>query len=154
MELVGREVTNGSDAVVSAAVAKVRSAMLLDEEEPVPPAQQTMIEPPMRLLGGASGGGSSMMPASGDKLFSKLVCVSCGLGEVMGEAICGEDVQCFCIKQLSQCGIKGNCLAWTANGELYQPEPTCASSAKFFCLKQGVMMPDKPWVVCCEKTMA
>mmetsp|Transcript_31002 Transcript_31002/g.70939 ORF Transcript_31002/g.70939 Transcript_31002/m.70939 type:complete len:147 (+) Transcript_31002:99-539(+) len=126
------------------------------------PAQDTMMEP-KHSAGIDSTSSHVSVPKSGDQIYSKLLCWTCSIGEVLGSVVCGEHRFCFCFEDTSDCGLGGKdcgagqgmgCIKCSGACELFMPEPRCGIYEKFFCLKCGCIPPlDKPFIVLNNKNI-
>ena len=95
------------------------------------------------------------VPKDSDKLYTKIICCDCGIGEVLGDVVCGEHMMFFCMEGQGVCGLggKGGCLKGVSDCELMKPEANCGFFEKFFCLKCGCVFPEKPFLVVVQKTI-
>ena len=96
------------------------------------------------------------VPKSGEQLFSKLLCWSCSIGEVLGPKICGAKEMFICYEAESGCGLDGpdGCIKGLGSCEGMMPKSPfkCGCFEKFFCLKCGCTNPlEKPFVVVLQK---
>merc|ERR1712217_713305 len=115
----------------------------------------------LRLVGGGRGGGACM-PGSGDTVYTKLVCISCGLasGDALNNNCIGEQNSCFCCQQVANLGFGGGscpdgcCPEWGCAGGFRKPDGDASLSFKFTALKVGIEIPSKPLLVVCGKQIA
>mmetsp|Transcript_79002 Transcript_79002/g.176711 ORF Transcript_79002/g.176711 Transcript_79002/m.176711 type:complete len:158 (-) Transcript_79002:79-552(-) len=131
--------------------------MPVDVELPAP-QQHRMESEGVHLAYVPSNAGAPTNPTSGDECYSKLVCLTCGIGEVLGNTICGEHVQCCCIECMEACGLggKGGCIEMMSACGLFMPALEFGWSWKILCCKVGLVNPlkEKPLVVFNKKTIA
>ena len=133
------------------------SAASSEDKEMVCPPEQTVMDEPKH--NGApividSNSSHASAPTQSDQVFSKLLCYTCSIGEVLGEVICGEHRMFFCCECQEGCGCggKGGCLKCDSVFELFFPELRCGCFEKCFCIKCGCVSPlEKPFVVCLGK---
>lgn len=93
-----------------------------------------------------------------DQLYSKCICYKCGLGEVLGDIVCGGNEFFICFAEEGTCGLggEGGCPKGSATCEMFSPVFDCGANSKCLCLKYGCVAPWKegaPWLVCCKKTI-
>lgn len=134
-----------------------------------PPSQEAMgqevdIEmspPPQRVMQSAAAhcAGPEQYTQESDQLYSKCICYKCGIGEVLGNTVVGQNCKCFCISNECICGLGGPSGCPKANEvcEMYPPTADCGAQMKCFCCKYGVVAPwveGKPWLICCKKQIA
>mmetsp|Transcript_21164 Transcript_21164/g.48585 ORF Transcript_21164/g.48585 Transcript_21164/m.48585 type:complete len:141 (-) Transcript_21164:100-522(-) len=128
-----------------------------DDVEAIAAPKQTMMAEPMHTMGMINSDSShASAPKEGDQLYSKCLCYNCGIGEVLGEVICGAHDMFFCYEAQSDCGLggKGGCLKGLSSCELFMPEARCGMFEKFFCIKCGCVSPlDKPFLVIAGSTI-
>mmetsp|Transcript_34094 Transcript_34094/g.79216 ORF Transcript_34094/g.79216 Transcript_34094/m.79216 type:complete len:143 (-) Transcript_34094:242-670(-) len=125
----------------------------------LPPPAQLQMEP---AAGHAAfipnDAGKPTQPNSSDALYSKLVCLTCGVGELLGEVICGEHVECCCIQCMEALGLGGkdNCLENMTACGLEMPALEFGASCKCLFCKVGCVNPlkEKPFVVINKKNIA
>merc|ERR1712150_25763 len=94
----------------------------------------------------AVGGSHESTPVKSDNYFSKLVCLTCGMGEFPGKMLCGAYVNCCCVREESGCGLTGpdGCLSASGGCDCYKPRDfDCSVGMKLLCLKVGVVNPMK-----------
>merc|ERR1740130_1304450 len=62
-----------------------------------------------------------------EKLFTKCICESCGIGEVLGEVICGTSSEFFCIQCQSFCGLQSenSCPHQGSLCKMFAPKGAC-----------------------------
>mmetsp|Transcript_50693 Transcript_50693/g.130615 ORF Transcript_50693/g.130615 Transcript_50693/m.130615 type:complete len:151 (-) Transcript_50693:248-700(-) len=126
-----------------------------DVELDAPAQHQMMMDgkhgaPYMSLVGSNAG---YLKPSSSDNLYSKCVCISCGMGEVLGPVAIGGSTLLFCCVGHAICGMDGNCPQADAYCKLYNPEGDCEFLFKLLCCKLGLTCPSKPYVVINKKDM-
>mmetsp|Transcript_33444 Transcript_33444/g.106003 ORF Transcript_33444/g.106003 Transcript_33444/m.106003 type:complete len:150 (-) Transcript_33444:64-513(-) len=145
----------GNDDVHGAAADMCTSA--IDVELPRPAQQEMQAEAQHQAAYMPSDAGKPCKPQSSDKVYSKVLCLTCGFGEVLGNTICGEYVQCFCFECFASCGLGGNdgCPEWVSACGLFKPKAMFGASMKFLCCKVGCVSPaEKPFVVLNQRTVA
>mmetsp|Transcript_3346 Transcript_3346/g.5136 ORF Transcript_3346/g.5136 Transcript_3346/m.5136 type:complete len:129 (-) Transcript_3346:77-463(-) len=107
------------------------------DDQAVPPQQQTFEEAPVHTAPNPETAGDKANPKLGDK-YLKIACLSFGLGEVLGEMVCGGMQECFCFRNVSACGLNGeNCPSSLSSCEGRMPNAKFAEYQKLFCLKTG-----------------
>merc|ERR1711879_721317 len=79
-------------------------------------------------------------PQSRDQLYSKILCWTCGIGDPLGEATCGEHVDCICIRCESICGLsdKEPYVACSEGCELNNPDVVLGCYCKLLFVKCGL----------------
>lgn len=121
------------------------------------PAQKRMAEAPEHgaWFSPLSGGGAISKPDGSDSLLTKVVCLSCGIGEPLGNWVIGNAYQCFCIKGQEYCGLGGGdgCPAADAGCDMFKPHGDCSASCKILFCKFGIDCPERPWLVCNGNTV-
>jgi len=136
--------------------------MLLDEAlcqadvELEAPAQKRMAEAPEHAAWFSPlSSGAPSKPGGSDSLYTKVICLSCGIGEPLGAWVIGCGHQCFCIKGQSFCGLGGGdgCPAADAGCDMYKPTQDCSASLKILFCKAGIDCPEKPWMICNGNTV-
>jgi len=117
--------------------------------------------PPQRIMESTAVhfAGPTSYTSSGDQLYSKFISSVCGIGEVLGDTVCGESIKCFFVKKECVCGLGGEsgCPKGSSVCECYPPTADCGMSTKCFCCKYSIVAPwveGKPWVVLCKKEIA
>jgi len=92
---------------------------------------------------GGPGGSHPAKTTTGDKFYTKCICLVCGIGEVAGEAICGNYKQCFCFNCEGLCGLggPGGCPAGGSTFQFFSPTADCGAACKLLCCKVGVVAP-------------
>mmetsp|Transcript_57608 Transcript_57608/g.129905 ORF Transcript_57608/g.129905 Transcript_57608/m.129905 type:complete len:151 (-) Transcript_57608:89-541(-) len=145
----------------AAAAAHPQQGFLLepaDEDvELSAPAQRRMEEAPVHAAWWSPiNAGNPSQPTTSDSLYTKVICVTCGIGELLGKMVIGETHTCFCIKGQALLGLGGpdGCPAAESGCDMYKPTGECHGSVKLLCIKAAVDCPEKPWLVCNGKTIA
>jgi len=122
------------------------------------PAQLQMSPEPVHMA--AAGIDSSCnhatVPLSGDQLFSKLLCWTCSIGELLGPVVCGEKGMFICCEFEEGCGLGGrdNCIKCICSCEGMMPKSPfpCGCFCKCLPIKCGLTNPlEKPYVVAFQK---
>uniref|UniRef100_A0A7S2TDM0 Uncharacterized protein n=1 Tax=Prorocentrum micans TaxID=2945 RepID=A0A7S2TDM0_PROMC len=131
---------------------------LADQELAAPPQVQLMEEATHKAAAGIDSTCShKSVPTSSDQLYSKLLCWNCGIGEVLGEVVCGEKFMLFCCEGQEDCGLGGKdgCIKCLGSCEGFMPAGRCGCFCKFFPIKCGLVNPlEKPFLVVNKKTIA
>mmetsp|Transcript_1010 Transcript_1010/g.1231 ORF Transcript_1010/g.1231 Transcript_1010/m.1231 type:complete len:150 (-) Transcript_1010:327-776(-) len=127
------------------------------------PAQNMMTEPAHAAAAIDSNSSHASVPKSGDQIYSKLLCLTCSIGEVLGSVVCGDHRFCFCFEKTGDCGFGGKdcgagnnlgCLKGSSQCELFLPEARCGCFNKLFCVKCGCIPPvEKPFIVLNNKSI-
>jgi len=134
------------------------SEATMDVDLELPPRQhlEMMSSPQHEALWGSNPTNHESVPTTSDTLYTKVLCWTCGLGEVLGNVICGSHDIFFCIDCQSDCGLGGKdgCLKCLERCELWKPEAKCCCFCKCFPIKCGLVNPlEKPFIVCNNKTV-
>mmetsp|Transcript_171 Transcript_171/g.451 ORF Transcript_171/g.451 Transcript_171/m.451 type:complete len:146 (+) Transcript_171:117-554(+) len=118
---------------------------------------QTTMEEPTHAAGIDSNSSHVSVPKSGDQIYTKLLCLTCSIGEVLGAVVCGDHRFCFCWEKTADCGLGGKdcgagqgmgCIKCAGTCEMFMPEPRCGCFQKTFCIKCGCIPPlEKPFIV-------
>merc|ERR1712065_70585 len=88
-------------------------------------------------------GGDKVKCSASDQLYSKLICCACGIGEVLGDVVCGEFGECLCVRCDGAVGLggEGGCPAGGGTCEMFKPKVACGIYEKCLCLKVGFVNP-------------
>ena len=79
--------------------------VVVDEE--IAPNQVSMVENPEHGAALYTTLGEGSKPISNDSLFSQLFCITCGIGDLAGEVMIGEETTFCCITSKAFCGFGG-----------------------------------------------
>ncbi|CAK9106358.1 unnamed protein product [Durusdinium trenchii] len=120
--------------------------------EAVPQQLRMLKDPKHGAFSAYQSLGEGAAPAWNDSMYSKLCCVTAGIGSVAGKVIVGEETNFCCIQSQLFCGCDEGDGCPAANGGcfMYKPEVACSGAAKIFCLKLGFDLPKAPLIVCCK----
>merc|ERR1712032_450604 len=129
----------------------------LDVEAP-PPSQHLMAKEGKHsgLFDSFTAGSSPLnhcAPSTGDTAYSKCICTNCGIGEFLGDVICGNNGTCFCITCQAKCGLKDSCPDAGSSCNMMSPKCELDTFYKCFCCKVGLSLPAKPFLVCVGKEL-
>mmetsp|Transcript_42596 Transcript_42596/g.134106 ORF Transcript_42596/g.134106 Transcript_42596/m.134106 type:complete len:142 (+) Transcript_42596:65-490(+) len=137
------------------AAAEVFGAV--DVELP-PPAQHSMQPEQLHAAYISNEPPKVMAPKNNDQLYSKCICFTCGIGEVLGSVICGSYVQCCCCEEMEALGLGGKdgCPECMSACGLFNPKLEFGASSKFLCCKCGCVNPleGKPFIVIASREIA
>ncbi|CAK9106465.1 unnamed protein product [Durusdinium trenchii] len=124
----------------------------LADLEAVPQQLRMLKDPKHGAFSAYQSLGEGAAPAWNDSMYSKLCCVTAGIGSVAGKVIVGEETNFCCIQSQLFCGCDEGDGCPAANGGcfMYKPEVACSGAAKIFCLKLGFDLPKAPLIVCCK----
>mmetsp|Transcript_77427 Transcript_77427/g.165971 ORF Transcript_77427/g.165971 Transcript_77427/m.165971 type:complete len:136 (-) Transcript_77427:97-504(-) len=127
------------------------TANTVEDFELLPPAQHKMQDDALHGSLFASLQ-SSMSPGSSDGGYSKLGCLSFGIGEFLGSVAIGAESTCCCIQGQVYIGMGSDCPMFDLGCTLYKPELKYRTAVKVLPLKIAAFLPEnKPHVVCCNK---